>query len=59
MVENKFKNKENNPENITTIINLVKKVMKSGFGEVVVKVQDGKIVLLEEKFTYKPDERMD
>jgi hypothetical protein len=41
------------------VYHLVKKVMQSGFGEVVVKIQDGKIVLLEERTTYKPDGETD
>lgn len=55
MCESNFEEMENSKTEMAAVAHLVKKVMQFGFGEVVVKVQDGKIVLLEERFTHKPD----
>ena len=54
MGDSKFRETENSTTEMAAVAHLVKKVMQSGFGEVVIKVQDGKIVLLEERLTYKP-----
>jgi len=54
MVDFGFEKGDNYSTEIAAVTRLVKKVMQFGFGEVVVKVQDGEIVLLEERLTHKP-----
>ena len=54
MGHSKFEKTENSMTEMDSVVYLVQKVMRSGFGEVVIKVQDGKIVLLEERLTHKP-----
>jgi len=39
---------------ILEAIGLVRKVIEHGFGEVVIKVQNGRIVMLEERLTHRP-----
>lgn len=39
---------------IVEAIGLVRKVVEHGFGEVVIKVQNGRIVMLQERLTYLP-----
>jgi len=53
MVDFDFAKTESSTIEMTEVAHLVRKVMQFGFGEVVVKVQDGKIVLLEERLTHK------
>lgn len=59
MGDSNFKGENNSTTEMATIARLVKEVMQFGFGQVVVKVQDGKIVLLVEQFTHKLDKGPD
>ena len=54
MCESNFEEMGNSTTEMAAVAHLVKKVKQSGFGEVVIKVQDGEIVLLEERLTHKP-----
>ena len=54
MVNFGFEKGDNYSTEMAAVIHLIKNVMQFGFGEVVVKVQDGEIVLLEERLTHKP-----
>ena len=54
MSHSKLKKTESSTPEMAEVAHLVEKVMRFGYGEVVIKVQDGKIVLLEERLTHKP-----
>lgn len=55
MSDSNFQQKKCTAESqIAEAIRLVRKVMGHGFGEVVIKVQDGRIVMLEERLMHRP-----
>lgn len=47
---------ESSKHEIAEAVRLIRKVIRHRFGEVVIKVQNGKIVVLEERLTHRPME---